>query len=102
MTSGEEANLIVFYPLYPMLIRALSGLLTSVEGLYGAVGIGISLICAGLSAVMVVRLAERYLPAKDCLWVLAAWLLYPYAFFSAGVYTESLFMLLSLSCLTML
>ena len=101
-TSGEEAMYIVFYPLYPALIRALTGLLGGLENAYALCGMVISQVCFGLASVEMVRLAGRYLPRERVLTVLAAWLMYPFVFFCFGVYTEGLFMWLSLLTLRLL
>jgi hypothetical protein len=70
-SSGAKANLIVFYPLYPSLIWLF-------EHFCG------SYVMAGRSRAALAAL------------LLA---LYPFSFFSMGVYTESLFLLLSTQCL---
>lgn len=88
--TGEDVNNIVFYPLYPFLMRCLGALLGGRTALAGMV---ISQTCYGLSAVVLGKLAE-----KECAhprWAMAAFMLYPFGFFALGVYTEGLFMLLT-------
>ena len=97
--SGEQSNLIVFYPLYPLLLRLLGAL---AGGRYALCGMVLSQLCFGGAAVCLRALAGRRLPAGGARCAAAALLLYPFAFFAFGVYTESLFLLLSLGALYLL
>ena len=97
--SGEQSNLIVFYPLYPLLLRLLGAL---AGGRYALCGMALSQLCFGGAAVCLRALAGRRLPAGGARCAAAALLLYPFAFFAFGVYTEGLFLLLSLAALYLL
>ena len=97
--SGEQSNLIVFYPLYPLLLRLLGAL---AGGRYALCGMVLSQLCFGGAAVCLRALAGRRLPAGGARCAAAALLLYPFAFFAFGVYTEGLFLLLSLAALYLL
>ena len=94
VTEGENAINLVFYPLYTLLMR-LVGAVTGLE----AAGLLISqLSYAGAS----VLLYELILLDGDsrCAWdgvlILA---LYPFSMFVMGIFTEGLFLLLTLGCL---
>lgn len=93
--AGEKANLLVFYPLYPLCIRALA----AVTGSYEASGLVVSQVCWGLACVTLLRLAALYWPVRRAVWAVAFFALYPFSFFGLGVYTEGLFLLLCLQCL---
>ena len=94
--TGEQANLIVFYPLYPLLMR----LLSFVTGNAAISGVLISQISFSAASVVLFRLIEKDHSAR------AAWLgtllivLYPFCVFTMGVFTEGLFLLLTLLTLS--
>lgn len=85
-----ESN-VAFFPLYPLLMRWMSQLGPDPV----AAGVGISLTCF-LGALLLLRklLAEKYSArvASNALLLIAFW---PFAFFFALAYTESLFLLLA-------
>ena len=89
--EGEEAKNIVFYPLYPFLI----GILGRVLGNTALAGILLSQVCFGASSVVLAKLLCR--ECENPGWGLAAFWLYPFGFFSLGVFTEGLFLLLTVS-----
>lgn len=95
--EGEYVNNIVFYPLYPLLMRLVS---IPLGGRTALAGILLSQLCYGLASVVFFRLACR-LCERPVAALFAFWL-YPFGFFSLGVYTEGLFLLLSLLCLSLL
>lgn len=94
--EGGRNNL-AFMPVYPMLMRyvglALGG---GRENIYRA-GIIISWISYLLAIVLLYRLARRFLPraAAERTAILAS--VFPFAFFFGVVYSEALFLLLSLA-----
>jgi len=93
--GGEKANLVVFYPLYPSLIWFFKPIL----GSYIAAGLFVSWACWGGACVSMLQLAaQRYDRPRAALATLLL-TLYPFSFFSMGVFTESAFLLLSLQCL---
>lgn len=94
--QGEDAKWIVFYPLYPLCIRLMS-LLTG--GNFALAGILVSQLCWGGCGVAALSLAGRWLPRGQAIWAVAFLTVYPFSFFSMGVYTESLFILLCLCCM---
>ena len=91
VSDGNNVNNIVFYPLYPLLTRLLSILLGGRTALAGMI---LSQVCYGLSAVVMAKLAERTCDHPG--YAMASYMLYPFGFFCLGVFTEGLFLLLSL------
>lgn len=92
--EGENVNNIVFYPLYPLVMRLFSAF---TGGRIALAGIAISQLCYGFACVVFYRLAELVCPHPRA--ALGAFWLYPFGFFALGVYTEGLFLLLSIGCL---
>lgn len=91
VSEGENVNNIVFYPLYPFLTRFFSALLGGRTVLAGML---LSQICYGLSAVVIAKLAEG--TCRHPGYTVAAYMLYPFGFFCLGLFTEGLFLFLSL------
>jgi hypothetical protein len=91
--EGQQAN-VVFFPLYPMLVR-LAGYLTG--GNLVLAGWIVSSIFLALAVAMLTRLTQEFHsdiePTQPALFLLA----FPTAFYLNAVYTESLFLFLSLS-----
>ena len=92
VSQGEMVNAIVFYPLYPLAIRCVGTLL---GGRYALAGVLISQVCYGFSAVVLAKLAKKECAHPGA--ALAAYWLYPFGFFCQGVFTEGLFLLLTVS-----
>ena len=91
--ENDTLSNLVFFPLYPLLIKVT------------AVFIGGNLIFAGwiassvfliLSCVLLFRLVERFHQTANPLFAVFLLLIFPTAFFLNAVYTESLFLFLSL------
>ncbi|MBE5938143.1 MAG: hypothetical protein E7265_08970 [Lachnospiraceae bacterium] len=95
-SSGEYANLIVFYPLYPLLIRIVSFIVPN----YFIAGVLISNVCLGVSGCYLYRLVNKELGADKAVDSLMIYLVYPFGVFTVTVFTESLFLMLALMCLT--
>jgi hypothetical protein len=95
VAKGDGRNSIVFYPLYPWLVRAVAVVCRNYFGAALLVS-GVASICAGL---LMRRLVELDQPAKIAR--LAVWFLFifPTAYFLHIGYTESLFLALVLGCL---
>ncbi|MBE5928699.1 MAG: hypothetical protein E7267_04935 [Lachnospiraceae bacterium] len=92
---GETANQIVFYPLYPFLMKIFGFIFKD----YFITGVFVSNVCLGISAIYMYKLCNRELgenAAKDGFII---YLLYPLEAFLISVYTESLFIMLTLMCL---
>jgi hypothetical protein len=92
---GEKTiSNVVFFPLYPLLIRAVGPLAGGNLVLAGWMVSGLFLM---LSVWMLVRLTQEFHPEIDPLLPPLFLLAYPAAFFLNAVYSESLFLFLSLS-----
>ena len=95
VTEGENAINLVFYPLYPLLVR----LLGTILGNFSLAGVFISQLSFAGAAVL---FYELILLDSDSP---AAWRgvlllnLYPYSMFVMGVFTEGLFLLLTIGCM---
>ena len=87
--AGGQSN-VAFFPLYPLLIRALTA--TGIS--FAHAGLAISFV-ALLSAARLLAKAEGN-AALDGLGAIVALLAWPASFFLASVYTESLFLALAL------
>lgn len=95
VTEGENAINLVFYPLYPFLVR----LLSLGTGRYALAGVALSHLCfAGACAMLyeLLRLDGGPREAFGGVLLMSAW---PFSMFVLGVYSESLFLLLSIGCL---
>ncbi len=91
----EHENLIVFYPLYPLLIHAMHYIVPD----YAVSGIVISNICGFGACLLLCRLVQIDHGARAGMRAVKYFLLYPFSFFLMAAYTEGLFLLLSLGCL---
>lgn len=93
--NGEFANLIVFYPLYPFLMKILSFVVRD----YFISGVIISNVCLGISGYYLYRITEKELGRKKAYdgWII--YVLYPFGMFTILAFTESLFIMLVLMAL---
>ena len=88
---------IVFFPAYPMAVRAGGRLLGGSPEAYIASGVVLSLLALAGALVYLYAFARELLPdedARDALWLIAA---YPFALFFGLIYTESLFLLVAVA-----
>ncbi len=99
-TTGEAAKYIVFYPLYPLLIRLLHTLLAPFGAGWGSSALLCSQLCWGGAGAAMLRLAGRHFGPGQASAAVLLMALYPFGFFALGVFTESLFLLLCLLCIT--
>jgi hypothetical protein len=94
VAEGPERFLIVFYPLYPWLVRATAYItcnyLTAVFVVSGLASVAAALLLQRLA-----RLDESPAVARNAVWFL---LIFPTGFFLHIGYTESLFLALTLGC----
>lgn len=97
-STGDKINLIVFYPLYPLVIKALY----YIVGDYFWSGVIVSTICFGISACLLYELIAIELNKEKATDGVASYILYPFALFLISVFTEGLFMVLSIACLLMI
>ncbi|MBR3107908.1 MAG: hypothetical protein IKH30_12130 [Clostridia bacterium] len=95
VTQGENAINLVFYPLYPLLMRWLGWLTFSLP----LAGVIISHVGYGVASVLLYELilldGDRR-SAWDGVLLMA---LYPFSMFALGVFTEGIFLALSIGCL---
>lgn len=92
---GENANEIVFFPLYPMLMRGMYLFCRD----YVLAGILVSNLCLAVGSVGLFRLIEEEYDRKRAWEGLLLFTLFPVGFFMIGAYTESLFVMLTVLCL---
>lgn len=92
--AGDERLRLVFFPLYPLLMRLSAPLM---GGSVFASGTAISLICGCIASALVYDLSYMHF-GRDCARLsLAYFLLSPLSVFLCCVYTESLFICLTLA-----
>lgn len=95
---GDERLWLVFFPLYPALMRLVSPL-TGGDTFYA--GLLISLACASLAAGLLYDLAQGLFGRKAARLALAYFLLSPLSVFLCCVYTEALFICLTLATIVL-
>lgn len=91
-TPGKMSN-IAFFPLYPALIALISKLPLLTPALAGWI---ISTIALSLGLIFFYKLLTKFHPNLDPLEPIILLLIFPTAFFLNSVYTESLFLMLSI------
>lgn len=92
--AGPQAlSNIAFFPLYPVLTAVLSFVLGGYTVLAGWL---LSMAALFVAARYLERYVREFHPQVDSRFVLMLWLLFPTAFFLNAVYTESLFICLSI------
>lgn len=92
--EGGRPLFLVFFPLYPWLVRLLHLVIPD----YALCGHILSALCYLGSSYLLARLATEEFGRKAGVLSVAFLTAYPFSFFFAAVYTESLFLLLSLGC----
>jgi len=91
--ENKQAN-VVFFPLYPMLVRGVGWLLGGNLPLAGWV---VSSVFLALCAPLLTRLVQEFHPEIDSRRAVLFLLVFPTAFFLNAIYSESLFLFLSLA-----
>lgn len=99
VAQGEAAKYIVFYPLYPLLIRLAHFLLAPLGAGWELAALAVSQLCWGGAGAGMLRLAGLDLNREGAFTAVGLMALYPFGFFSLGVYTEGPFLLLCLLCM---
>ncbi len=92
---AAHENSQAFFPLYPLLVR---GLAAVTGGSYVVAGVLISLVCYAGAMLLLYRLAKAEFGAPAALWSVVFISVFPTALVFQAVYSESLFLLLSLAC----
>lgn len=96
VAEGDPRFHIVFFPLYPLVIR-LIGYLCGGSGF--AAALVASNLCAIGGGILLYELAALDYPRRDALYTLLIGVLLPGALFLGAPMSESLFLLLSLACM---
>ena len=99
LAEGEAAKYIVFYPLYPLVVRLVHTLLSPFSVSWECAALAISWLCWGGAGAAMLVLAGQDLNREQSITAAALMALYPFSFFALGIYTESLFLLLCLLCM---
>ncbi len=94
---GEKENLIVFYPLYPVMIRILANCFLFQN--YELAGIIISQISTGAAAVFLYKLLRLDYNEEPSAEAVFLFLTYPFMMFTMGVFTEGIFLALTIAAL---
>src|SRR3954470_13931272 len=92
---ADDPRRAAFFPLYPLLLRAAKALVGSPI----VAGVAVSLVCFGVALVLLHRLTALELgpaAADEAVWALA---LFPAAVFFSAVYSEALYVMLSVGCI---
>ncbi|MEA2385385.1 MAG: hypothetical protein QOH72_5356, partial [Solirubrobacteraceae bacterium] len=92
---ADDPRRAAFFPLYPLLVRAAN----AVVGAPIVAGALVSLVCFGVALLVLHRLTELELgapAARATVWAIA---LFPGAVFFSAVYSEALYLALSVACL---
>ena len=92
--NGDGVQYIVFFPFYPIMVKLFQLLIRN----YFWAAILVSNLSLVLSAVYLYKLARMDLDRQGSLFAVLLLVCSPFSFFLSGVYTESLFLLLTLLC----
>lgn len=95
VTEGDSRFHIVFFPLYPILIKLFQLVLQN----YFVSALVVSNLCAFGAAIFLYELAALDMPSQKALNTVKYLFLLPAAIFFAAPMTESLFLLLSVACI---
>jgi hypothetical protein len=89
----EQAHSQAFFPLYPLVVRLLAG-----AGIgWVSAGVAISLACFLGATVLLYEVVSEALNARVALWTVVFLSIAPTSFFFQAIYTESLFLMLSVA-----
>jgi hypothetical protein len=91
---GGHADSQAFFPLYPLLVRGAAYL----TGDYVIAGVLVSLVCYVAAMILLYRLVRAELGSLIASWTIVFTSLAPTALVFQAVYSESLFLLLSVAC----
>lgn len=94
LRGEKDQSNVVFFPLYPLLVRAAG---SATGGDLVLAGWIVSSLFLALAVCMLVRLTQEFHPSIEPLRPAVFLLVYPAAFFLNAVYSESLFLFLSLA-----
>ncbi len=99
LKEGPDAINLVFYPLYPLLIRVFS-----LFGMFSMeiTGMVISRLALAGASVALYELVKMDADDKAALIGVLLLNVYPFSMFTVGVYTESVFLLMTIGCMLMI
>jgi Gpi18-like mannosyltransferase len=89
---GGRSN-IAYFPVYPMLIRAVGRLFDRHHAIFYISGVAISWVCFVLAMVALYHLARLDLPEERARRAVLLTMIFPFAFFFGVAYSESTFLL---------
>lgn len=93
--EGNDRNILVFYPLFPMLVKFANIVINE----YFYSGLFVSNVCLLAACIMMFKLTQLEFKNESISGASVQYLLiFPLSFFGSMSYTESLFLLLSVSC----
>jgi hypothetical protein len=97
-TSPSPHGGLGFFPLYPLLMRALIAVsgAEATSGAYAAAGIVISNLCFFVAVALLARIAADFAGERAAVDAVLLLCVAPFGFFFQAAYTESLFLLLAL------
>jgi hypothetical protein len=90
--TGGRSN-IAFFPVYPMMMRAVGRLFARRHAAFYISGIAISWVCFVLAMVALYHLARLDLPHRGAERAVLLTMIFPFSFFYGVVYSESTFLL---------
>jgi hypothetical protein len=90
---AEGRSNIAYFPVYPLLMRAVGSLFGRHHAIYYIAGIGISWVCFVLAMVALYYLARLDLPPRRAERAVLLTAIFPFAFFYGVAYSESTFLL---------
>jgi Gpi18-like mannosyltransferase len=93
--NPEKQSNVAFFPLYPILVKAIASL-TSLN--VPISGLLLSNLCLILALFFVYKISNIYLNKRGCEKVLILMLVFPTSFFYSCFYTESLYLLTTAAC----
>lgn len=93
-SSGEHANLICFYPLYPFVMKIVNFITHNAF----ASGLIVSNVCFGIASYVMYCVAKLDMKSDQARSSVIAFWLYPFGVFLGGIFTEGLFVLLVILC----
>jgi hypothetical protein len=91
-TPGGRSN-IAFFPVYPLMMRAVARLFGRQHAIFYISGIAVSWTCFVLAMVALYYLARLDLPPPDAERAVLLTMIFPFSFFYGLVYSESTFLL---------
>lgn len=94
-SAGDAANKIVFYPLYPLLVKMLWFVVRN----YAVAGVIISQVCFGIASIFLYKLTSIEFSKSKAYGAVACMIVYPFSVFTFGIFTEGLFLMLTIMSL---